>query len=66
MADALVVLNAGSSSLKFSFYASDNEALALEANGQIEGLFIELLIARLQKCMQHDSCTDLGPILFVS
>ncbi|HEY3178525.1 MAG TPA: acetate/propionate family kinase [Casimicrobiaceae bacterium] len=38
MADALVVLNAGSSSLKFSLYALDGTMLALEARGQIEGL----------------------------
>jgi len=38
MADALVVLNAGSSSLKFSLYAIENGAVALQANGQIEGL----------------------------
>src|SRR5947207_9318521 len=38
MADALVVLNAGSSSLKFSLYAVANGALALDANGQVEGL----------------------------
>jgi acetate kinase len=36
--DALVVLNAGSSSLKFSVYAIGSGTLALEANGQIEGL----------------------------
>jgi len=38
MTDALVVLNAGSSSIKFSLYAIDGATLALEAHGQIEEL----------------------------
>ena len=38
MADALVVLSAGSPSLKFSLYALADTALALEVDGQIEGL----------------------------
>lgn len=38
MSDAIVVLNAGSSSLKFSIYALENEELCLRARGQIEGL----------------------------
>ena len=38
MADALVVINAGSSSIKFSLFATDNAELALDVNGQIEGL----------------------------
>jgi len=38
MTDALVVLNAGSSSIKFSLYAIDGATLALEVHGQIEGL----------------------------
>jgi acetate kinase len=36
--DAIVVLNAGSSSLKFSLFALDRETLALQLRGQIEGL----------------------------
>src|SRR5215212_3713833 len=38
MANALVVLNAGSSSLKFSLYALDGTTLALDVRGQVEGL----------------------------
>jgi acetate kinase len=38
MGDAILVLNAGSSSLKFSIYELAGEHLALEARGQIEGL----------------------------
>jgi acetate kinase len=39
MSDAIVVLNAGSSSLKFSVYALGGEVrLALSAKGQIEGI----------------------------
>jgi acetate kinase len=38
MTDAILVLNAGSSSLKFSIYAVGNEELHLQASGQIEGL----------------------------
>jgi acetate kinase len=38
MADALVVLNAGSSSIKFSLYAIEGTTLALDVRGQIEGL----------------------------
>jgi acetate kinase len=39
MADAIAVLNAGSSSLKFSLFVPDAGALALIARGQAEGLF---------------------------
>src|SRR5689334_4307136 len=38
MADAIAVLNAGSSSLKFSLFTVDHD-LALVARGQAEGLF---------------------------
>ncbi len=38
MADALVVLNAGSSSIKFSLYAIDGTTLTLDFRGEIEGL----------------------------
>ncbi len=38
MSDAVVVLNAGSSSLKFSIYGVPDRALDLAARGQIEGL----------------------------
>ncbi len=38
MADTLVVLNAGSSSIKFSIFAVAEEALGLMLRGQIEGL----------------------------
>lgn len=38
MSDAIIVLNAGSSSLKFSLYAFIAQELSLEARGQIEGL----------------------------
>ncbi len=40
MTPAIAVLNAGSSSLKFSLYAADGEALAVSARGRIEGLFV--------------------------
>jgi acetate kinase len=38
MADAIVVLNAGSSSIKFSLFTVSGEALEPELRGQIEGL----------------------------
>ncbi|MGH8736480.1 MAG: acetate/propionate family kinase [Burkholderiales bacterium] len=38
MSDALLVLNAGSSSVKFSLFALEGAAPRLELNGQIEGL----------------------------
>jgi acetate kinase len=37
--DAIAVLNAGSSSLKFSLFTADGGELSLAANGQAEGLF---------------------------
>jgi len=39
MADAIVVLNAGSSSIKFSLFALGKKDLDVVARGQIEGLF---------------------------
>ena len=39
MADAIAVVNAGSSSLKFSLFVVGGEDLALEVRGQIEGLY---------------------------
>jgi acetate kinase len=39
MADAIAVLNAGSSSLKFSLFVPGADGLALIARGQAEGLF---------------------------
>ncbi len=39
MADAIVVVNAGSSSLKFSLFVVRAGDLALDARGQIEGLY---------------------------
>jgi acetate kinase len=38
MSDAIIVLNAGSSSLKFSIYQVNDQELGLVARGQIEGL----------------------------
>src|SRR5436190_4346134 len=38
MSDAIIVLNAGSSSLKFSVYSVADESLILESRGQIDGL----------------------------
>src|SRR4051794_18250433 len=38
MTDAVIVINAGSSSLKFSVYAVASAAPELEVHGQIEGL----------------------------
>src|SRR5512143_407029 len=38
MADAIVVVNAGSSSLKFSLFVVRADDLALDVRGQIEGL----------------------------
>jgi acetate kinase len=38
MSDAIIVLNAGSSSLKFSIYQLDGDDLTLAARGQVEGL----------------------------
>jgi acetate kinase len=39
MADAIVVINAGSSSLKFSLFVVREEDLVLDVGGQIEGLY---------------------------
>jgi acetate kinase len=39
VADAIAVLNAGSSSIKFSLFALDGKDLEVVARGQIEGLF---------------------------
>ncbi len=39
MSDAIVVLNAGSSSIKFSLFVAERDELRLELRGQIEGLF---------------------------
>src|SRR5262245_54116242 len=39
MTDAIVVLNAGSSSVKFSLFLARGADLELEVRGQIEGLF---------------------------
>ena len=39
MADAIAVLNAGSSSLKFSVFALQGEGTTLVVRGQAEGLF---------------------------
>jgi acetate kinase len=39
MADAIAVLNAGSSSVKFSVFGAHDDALQLQVRGQIEGLF---------------------------
>lgn len=39
MIDAILVINAGSSSVKFSIFAAANEALELKFRGQLEGLF---------------------------
>jgi acetate kinase len=39
MHDAILVLNAGSSSIKFSLFAEAGADLALQCRGQIEGLF---------------------------
>jgi acetate kinase len=37
--DAVVVINAGSSSIKFSLFAESAEELALVAHGQVEGIY---------------------------
>lgn len=39
MADAIAVLNAGSSSIKYSLYLADDKSLNLHLRGQIEGIF---------------------------
>jgi len=39
MADAIVVLNAGSSSIKFSLFLVQGDELGLEQRGQIEGIY---------------------------
>jgi acetate kinase len=39
MADAIVVLNAGSSSIKFSLFLERGEDLELDVRGQIEGIY---------------------------
>ena len=38
MGDAIAVLNAGSSSIKFSLFVEDGDDLALAVRGQVEGL----------------------------
>jgi acetate kinase len=39
MSDVILVVNAGSSSVKFSVFATENKALKLKLRGQLEGLF---------------------------
>jgi len=39
MSDAIAVLNAGSSSIKFSMFVAEGEQLEVHLSGQIEGLF---------------------------
>jgi acetate kinase len=39
MADAIAVLNAGSSSIKFALFIDRDDALELDVSGQIEGLY---------------------------
>jgi len=39
MADAILVLNAGSSSIKFSLFTIADDQLALNVRGQVEGLY---------------------------
>ena len=39
MADVIMVLNAGSSSIKFSAFDVEGKALELVTRGQVEGLF---------------------------
>ena len=39
MADAIAVLNAGSSSIKFSLFVMRGNELELELHGQIEGIY---------------------------
>src|SRR5262245_60252010 len=39
MADAIVVVNAGSSSIKFSLFVNRNRDLELEVRGQTEGIY---------------------------
>ncbi len=41
MSDVIVVLNAGSSSLKFTLYEERGETLGVLADGQVEGLFTD-------------------------
>lgn len=41
MADLILILNAGSSSLKFTIYANQDSKLESLYDGQIEGLFTE-------------------------
>ena len=41
MSDVILVVNAGSSSIKFSVFVEQGEALDLLLNGQIEGLYTE-------------------------
>ena len=41
MADAVLVLNAGSSSIKFSLFVERSAELALLARGQVEGIYTE-------------------------
>jgi len=41
MADAIAVVNAGSSSIKFSLFAEADGGLELKARGQVEGIYTE-------------------------
>ena len=42
MTDAILVLNAGSPSIKFSLFAEWRGQLALAAGGQVEGIYTAL------------------------
>ena len=39
MADAIAVINAGSSSIKFSLFAERDGELEIRARGQVEGIY---------------------------
>jgi acetate kinase len=45
MPDAIAVVNAGSSSIKFSLFALADSALELKARGQFEGIYTAPRIA---------------------
>ncbi len=61
MADAIVVINAGSSSLKFSLFVVRAGDLALDVRGQIEGLHTAPKFVAKDADRQDRGRTVVGP-----
>ncbi len=58
---AIVVVNAGSSSIKFSLYTVDNGALTLDSKGQIEGIGVHPHFVAERKGVKTELNWDVDP-----